>query len=1322
MSRLPHFRSDSDVHRDEESSQSMSQVQARPAIRLDTSLSFISTTSIRAGTTSGPASPLLTTLGGDSIHDIWSSGATVSSPTLFHTRDVNVEASGQHRLQSLKASRSRAVSDSRSACSFSKPFSQPPPPPSQPQHQPFSRSLLPCSPSLRRDYGVHSQPEHGEQAHCLAPEEDGDKLKILESEATVMIRPSDPRPCGSDADGEPDVRSQRVMSATVSPAPRHAVTLPNDFEDVVSMPLSEEAVRCDAEASKGGGSNYATHDDGFGKLSFDNNTQEGDTEDDARGMPSATPPPRRAFVLSRRYSSTDMESDVRVDDEQPPRTVVEEAKRCTPTRMAHADFAADAPRGSTILVMDNEDEDDEFAFTGVQSTAAVITRANAHLPTTTHAPLAEGPSVSPMPPDGHLVAEVVVEKTEKDAQHHAALSTHRAFAADRDSLSNHSGSLSRGDSDMMSPLPRPVPHTAQDTSASKKPSPAHAREEGCKEGPEVLRAVCGDAGRATEQQKQQRADTTAILADKSAGATVNTTTATTATATSTLPVSSTFASERQATSRIPTELDAETSFLSAADGDPVRGTPLNSFMALNSTAGPSLSATATATSSLWLVSGSTPTPLRRLRHGDREVSVTLRTQEGDADDTCRGIGAARTQGARAPTLAGEASATAAETAPDTVMELHESTHQLSVPAVNSREREQPIATVEGAHQHCSSSVPQFNAAHAAVSPTISAPSFSPEPARPQADACRLSWPPVAAGTDASPSVQLNFLAANDNTVGLVDLRSVPAPEATTTQRRYSIAIPPPFATASTLRRPSETALSISLPSSAESARVSEEVKELVRRAQAEVCRTRESLLSALREHRASFHLSETSPTATNRPSATATTPSAQLAAVSTTTCAPLSVSPTPTRIFPPSVVSMVAAEQSTPPSAALKTASVHTTRTLGELQSAATALRPQLRAAADAILRRLQGYDARDHGVLAMETVVRVTYFVLTRRYMPAPTWSLRTAEGALAATPMRASMVASGGGAATRFDGTHPLPHSVEGRRAVLLSGTPLGRHLRSSEAGEPRHRVAGTSSKLCETPPQQRLSFDADVTTKRGGGIGSPFPSSQLIGVTRPRDCNPLDADTADEDKHANPECCGRKATCISPSRTLERVMMLQQRRAEEEQYLQFYLTILEVFKQVFGERYAWRHLGATNASRHDCTIDVAKPAQKRRRTSSVAPSECSDLRSQAHATATEADAETTQLDVVNELNDVTGPLETLFPRLRQQYALVQRDKRDAAVPARKPAVVNTADLPTLPRTSSESALTEAAAAAVGLTHRPPPLDVLVYYRTFIESLREL
>ncbi|XQJ26226.1 hypothetical protein NXY56_002185 [Leishmania guyanensis] len=1325
MSRFPNFRRDSDFRHDEESSKSMSQVQTRPAICLDTSLSFISTASVLAGTTSGPASPLLGPLSCDSVNDVCNSGAAVSSPALFHTRDPNVEASGQHRLQSLKATRSRTISGSRSVHSSSRPYSKQQQ--SQHQHHHHPLSLSSCSPSVNRDYHAHSRLQRAEQAHCLASEADCSKLEVLESEATVLTRPSDPRPYGTGADGEPGVHSQRVMSATVSPVPRHAVTLSNDFEGVVSIPVSEGAEKYDEEASRGGSSTYAAPTNGSEKSIVDHDARAEDHEDDATSPPRTTPPPRRAFVLSRRCSGTDVEGDALIDNAHPPRPAAEGVERRGSARMLPVDFAADAPRGSTVLVMDNGDEDEECACRNDKSAATII----AHPFAAADAPLAEDPAVLPLTlPVSRLAHGVVMEGTEKDMHRSAAFTARRASAAERDSVSSHRGRLSSAGSSMMSPMPRPVPHSTQTTAASPRLSPARAREGLDEKVVMAVGAVRDDAGDTTKQQQQHWAGTKVTLANDAANASAHATTTTAATAASTtqdllsfrmhsciLPGSSMLESELQAVPTIPAQLDATTALTTTADDEPASVTPLSSLTMLNSVAGPSLSVTTAAMSSLWLVSGSTPTPLRRLRDRDREVSTTLDVQEGERKEVSKGSDSAPDQTERVLKLVDDAS-TAAVTTPETRAELHGHVNSSSAPADNSVEAEQPLTSAVDAQRPRRSSAPQYTTARLATSPSIAAPSFSPEPARPQAEAHRPSSPCLTAGTDAPISIQLNPLPSNNDAVAPADPRPLPSPEAATTQHRYCTATPPPFAIAGTHCRLADTASSMSSPSSTESARVSEEVKELVKRAQAEVCRTRESLLSTLRDHRASFHLSEPSPTPKNTTSATVLTVLAQsTAAASTTACVSPSVSPTPTRSLLLPTALVTAAESSTPPSTALTTVSVPTTRTSGDWRSAAVALRPQLRAAADAILRRLQGYDARDHGVLPMETVVRVTYFVITRRQMPPATWSLRTAEGTLAVTPMQASMAASGGGATPRSESAQLSSPNVESCRAALLSGVPLGRQLSSSEAGGPRRCVAAASHRVFETPCQQRFSLSAYDATTRAGVNGSPFSSSRPVGQTRPRDSSELGAAANDEDETARAECHGRPATCISPSRTLEHVMTLQQRRAEEGLYLKFYLTVLEAFKQVFGERYAWRHLGATNASRHDCTITVAQPAQKRRRTNNAPASERSDHRGQAYLTRVEVDAEEVQLEVTNEFNDVREPLETLFPRLRQQYALIQREKRDAAVTPTVSLAANTSDLLT-----AEPARTEATAAAMGLANRPPPLDVLVYYRTFIESLREL
>ncbi|KAG5481811.1 hypothetical protein LSCM4_06887 [Leishmania orientalis] len=1325
MSRLPHFCSDSNFHRDEESSQSMSQVRARPAICLDKSLSFISTTSVPAGTMSGPASPLLGALGGDSANGACSSSSAIASPKLFHTRDVNVEASRQRSLQSFKASRSRAISGSRTAHSSSRPYSQQPPPPHHKRHHyPHPRSS--CSPSVSRSCRVHSEARRGERSRCLAVEACCGALEVVGSEATVTARPSDPRPDGSDAEREPGVLDQRVMSVTVSPAPRHVAALSEDLEGVFSMPASEG----EEEGARGGGGHCAVRSHGRGRASFNSDVREQDDADCVKRTSGATPPPRRALVLSHRCSDADTETGARAADAQPPRSADEAVERCASTCMATVDFAVDAPRGSTILVVGSGDEDEGRAFTDHRSITAIIAPANVRPLAAADASRAECPAVFSTLAVGGLFSSGG-EGEGKDAPHGAALTAHRAAATERESVNSCCRSRGSESRDMTCPLPRPVPPSATVAAACPLSSPAHAREDEGAEGAEEARAVREDAIKVNEQQ--QEASTETALTNKAVNASVHTTTITAEASANTaqdlvsfsmdsslLPASSTLQCALQATPAIPAQPDAPAALTAAANGESASVTPLSSFMMLNSISGPSLTAATTATSSLWLVSGTTPTPLRRLRDRGREVSATLDVEEGEVEEVSRGSATARAHTERALNPEGGASA-AAVAAPETESELDRDVNRRSALAYNSTGAKQPIATAEEAYRYCRTSASPYTGAHSVASPSVSTPSFSPEPARPQAEAHHPSKLCLAART--AVSVQLNPLTANDDAVTSAVPQPPPAPGTTAAPHRYSTATHSPFATAGTCRAPVEVAPLISSPSSAESARVSEEVKELVRRAQAEVCRTRESLISALREHRVSFHLSEPSPTAKSVPSPTAPAQLAQSSvALSTALCASPNVSPAPARRLLLPTVAVTAAEPSMLSSAAPTTVSAPAMRTSGEWRSAATILRPQLRAAADAILRRLQGYDVRDHGVLPMDTVMRVTYFVVTRQQMLPAAWSLRTAEGALATTPMQVSMVASGGDATFRSEGAQLPSHNAEGRQVALVSGTPLGRQLSSSAAGKSRHCAVTLSPTAFETPCQQRFPLNAHDTVKHLSGSASSVPLSRPVDRTQPRGCSGCAADAKHRCKIVAAEHHGGPVTCTSPSRTLEHVMLLQQRRAEEELHLHFYFTVLEAFKQVFGERYAWRHLGATNASRHDGATNLTQPPQKRQRTSDSPVPGSSDRRGHTDLTGGEADAEHVPLEVTNEFNDVAGPLEALFPRLRQQYALIQREKRDTAATTPSSVEGGTGDPLTTPRTTAECARSEAGAPSMGPTHRPPPLDVLVYYRTYIESLREL
>ncbi|KAG5508174.1 hypothetical protein JKF63_05429 [Porcisia hertigi] len=1313
MHRLEHIHSDSDFHCDEESSQSMSQVRARPAIRLDTSLSFTSTTSMLPGTVSGPASPLLAALTGESSNDrCRSCAAPASPPSLFQTRDLNVEVSQQQRsLQSLKVSHSRAVSDTRSAHhSSSRPYSQ-----QQQQllHQPH-RILPPppsssTSPPVSNNYRARREPPRGNQKHFFAVGAGCDALDVLESEATVLTLPSDPKPYGQDTDGESMVCSQRVVSVTVSPAPRHAVTLSDDFEGDFSMPVSVGAEPRDEEASRDRGSRNAARAIGYEREASDPKVGEEEEDDghDGNSRRSVTPPPRHAFVLSRRHSSADRGSDVCAADAPLPQFAAEEAEECAFTTMPPPlGFGAGAARESTVLVMDKSDEDEPCVLTDNHTEHAIIARMHDDSLASVDARLA----VSPRHSADCLFPGIVVRETEENVLHSADLTRYPVTVAGSGSLSSHSGCRRSGSSSMMSPMPRPVMHSAHATATSKRSSPAHARED--EDEVEAVHPACEEAEGAPEQQ---RTNMNAVLVGKAGNVPVRTTTATATTVTSTtentvsfsmysstLPAISSVEGQLQTTRAISAQPDATEALTPVADSDLASVTPLNSFMMPNSMSGPSLTVATTATSSLWLVSGSTPTPLRRLRDRDKEMSVTLDAQAGEGDKVNATSDAARAPLGPSLKLVEKANTTAV-VLPPLNTESHRDIDKSSTTAGNSIEPLQRIPGSCESHHRCRSSPPRYTTGHHDAILAVSAPSFSPEPARPQAGVHSLSSPPPATRAVASVSIDLDPLPLKkDDMAEPLVPRSPRAPEEATTEYGYSTATPPPSSVAAqTPRSAVDTVPWMSSPSSAESRRVSEEVKGLVKRARAEVCRTRESLLSTLRGHRSSFHLSETSPTPKCAPSAAAQTPLAQSTTeVLTSMCASASAPPTPTRSLVLPTVAMTAAEPSTSPSAALTTISASATRSSGERRSAAILLRPQLRAAADAILRRLQGYDVRDHGVLPMETIMRVTYFVITRQQAPFTTCSLRTADGALAATPMRTSMLASGGTVTSRSENTQLISLNVEGCHAAVLSGTPLGAQLSASDEDGSRRRIV--------TAPLH--------------AIDTPLSCACPLDRTRPRVSGAYETAADEEGVPTRVPCRGRPATCISPSRTLERVMLLQQRRAEEELYLEFYFSVLEAFKLVFGERYAWRHLGATNASRHECVIDLSHPAQKRRRIGDGMISGIHDRRGHATLKTEEFVPEQRNLDVVNELNDVTGPLETLFPRLRQQYASLQREKRHADGTAKASLTRSADDILEVPTATADPLRSEAAAGATDLAHRPPPLDMLVYYRTFVKSLMDL
>ncbi|CAD2221731.1 hypothetical protein ADEAN_000926600 [Angomonas deanei] len=152
----------------------------------------------------------------------------------------------------------------------------------------------------------------------------------------------------------------------------------------------------------------------------------------------------------------------------------------------------------------------------------------------------------------------------------------------------------------------------------------------------------------------------------------------------------------------------------------------------------------------------------------------------------------------------------------------------------------------------------------------------------------------------------------------------------------------------------------------------------------------------------------------------------------------------------------------------------------------------------------------------------------------------------------------------------------------------------------------------------------------------------------------------------KHTKPENNNNtRVTTVSPTRTLERLSQQKVVHEEEERLLSLLLLVMEAFKQVFGERYAWRHFGATQATRQDLRTD--------RRTSQ-----------QLSTHPVPLDDETVLQAIFSGLEESGKTIECVFPRLRQQYKLFHHHNENKEC--------------------------------------PPPLDMLVYYETFVTSLSEL
>ncbi|CCW69708.1 unnamed protein product [Phytomonas sp. Hart1] len=357
------------------------------------------------------------------------------------------------------------------------------------------------------------------------------------------------------------------------------------------------------------------------------------------------------------------------------------------------------------------------------------------------------------------------------------------------------------------------------------------------------------------------------------------------------------------------------------------------------------------------------------------------------------------------------------------------------------------------------------------------------------------------------------------------------------------------------KRDSPNAVSSLLDTPSE--RISVEVKELVERAQIEVRRTRESLLNYLSTHKKTA-LSNKDTAAVNDPV------SFDLSAF---------IQPIGKHTLEIERGEGVVRRRLEPD----KLAEGVNEKPLPLLLGSTSEIRVRLRENAGRILRRLQGYDRRDHGVLPMEVIISVIFSILH------PQWR-----------------------------GSSP------------------------ERRGNPFENRGSISEAMLSPPPAlsfHHQDFKQEEHTKR------------LRGELK---------------------AAGRSATVLSPTRTLEQVMA-RCADPKEEAMLDFYQVFLKGFQEVFGERYAWRHLGVTNASRHDImTLPLAKGKGDGR---------CG------------ANNKGNYGRKIVDLNDIEGSLEEVFPRLRQHYSF-KSDSSGRAVDPR----------------------------------RPPPLDTLVYYKRLIASLEEL
>lgn len=122
----------------------------------------------------------------------------------------------------------------------------------------------------------------------------------------------------------------------------------------------------------------------------------------------------------------------------------------------------------------------------------------------------------------------------------------------------------------------------------------------------------------------------------------------------------------------------------------------------------------------------------------------------------------------------------------------------------------------------------------------------------------------------------------------------------------------------------------------------------------------------------------------------------------------------------------------------------------------------------------------------------------------------------------------------------------------------------------------------------------------------------------------------------------------TQISPTRTLERVPQQLQAQQEEKSLTELLVVLLGVMESEFGRRYMWKHVGATNMSRHDpCLQDALKAVNRMKKKSTSTVTMGSDegmVHGDEHMSS--------RLDVAEELLMRLPRLQQTFAPLSQRF----------------------------------------------------------------------